>query len=87
MLRRLQAEAGLDAETARLVYERQMVPAMRAAQLIGQGYEVDLAQAQPVTDGDDGGPGFLVRCYGCGRRARVQVSPGRRRLLCPECVP
>lgn len=70
-----------DEALAQHMIENQLKPQRLAEELRGQGMDVTTAFVDTSPEAD----GFLVKCYGCQREARLPFDPGGKALLCPAC--
>lgn len=73
---------GVDTELAEHMYDRQIVPQRRAAELRKQGMDVEVALVNTSADAKGG---WKVKCYGCGQVATLGFDPGTDSALCPDC--
>lgn len=70
-----------DEVLAQHMIDRQIRPQERAAELRTQGMDVTTAFVNTSPEAE----GFVVKCYGCQREARLPFDPGSKVLLCPQC--
>jgi CxxC-x17-CxxC domain-containing protein len=81
-IRKLQEVAGVDTGLAAHMYDRQVMPQRRAAELREQGVDAEVAFVNTSADAQ----GFKVKCYGCGRKATLPFEPpAGKGVLCPDC--